>query len=67
SSEDSQAARDTTELLEKLSCYDQKVIQMAKANYFKHLLQRLSTGPDDVKMIMVKMLAEMESTEYRPQ
>ncbi|WJX80424.1 hypothetical protein P8452_63426 [Trifolium repens] len=63
-SEDSQAARDATELLEKLSCYDQNVIQMAKANYFKHLLQRLSTGPDDVKMIMVKMLAEMESTDH---
>jgi hypothetical protein len=43
-SEDSQAARDAEELLEKLSCYDQNVIQMAKANYFKHLLQRLSTG-----------------------
>ncbi|CAJ2631284.1 unnamed protein product [Trifolium pratense] len=64
SSEDSQAARDATELLEKLSCYDQNVIQMAKANHFKHLLQRLSTGPDDVKMIMVKMLAEMESTDH---
>ncbi|GAU13680.1 hypothetical protein TSUD_347840, partial [Trifolium subterraneum] len=64
SSEDSQAARDATELLEKLSCYDQNVILMAKANYFKHLLQRLSTGPDDVKMIMVKMLAEMESTDH---
>jgi hypothetical protein len=63
-SEDSQAARDATELLENLSCYDQNVIQMAKANYFKHLLQRLSTGPDDVKMIMVKMLAEMESTDH---
>lgn len=44
SSEDNQAARDATELLEKLSYSDQNVIQMAKANYFKHLLQRLSTG-----------------------
>ncbi|XP_024625150.1 U-box domain-containing protein 44 isoform X2 [Medicago truncatula] len=61
SSEDNQAARDATELLEKLSSSDQNVIQMAKANYFKHLLQRLSA--DDVKMIMVKMLAEMESTD----
>lgn len=64
SSEDNQAARDATELLEKLSSSDQNVIQMAKANYFKHLLQRLSAGPDDVKMIMVKMLAEMESTDH---
>lgn len=44
SSEDNQAARDATELLEKLSSSDQNVIQMAKANYFKHLLQRLSAG-----------------------
>ncbi|XP_058738788.1 U-box domain-containing protein 43-like isoform X1 [Vicia villosa] len=64
SSEDNQAARDATELLEKLSYSDQNVIQMAKANYFKHLLQRLSTGTDDVKMVMVKMLAEMESTDH---
>lgn len=64
SSEDNQAARDATELLEKLSSSDQNVIQMAKANYFKHLLQRLSAGTDDVKMIMVKMLAEMESTDH---
>ncbi|XP_050916914.1 U-box domain-containing protein 43 isoform X2 [Lathyrus oleraceus] len=62
SSEDNQAARDATELLEKLSYSDQNVIQMAKANYFKHLLQRLST--DDVKMVMVKTLAEMESTDH---
>lgn len=44
SCDDNQAARDATELLEKLSCSDQNVIQMAKANYFKHFLQRLSTG-----------------------
>lgn len=44
SGDDNQAARDATELLENLSYSDQNVIQMAKANYFKHLLQRLSTG-----------------------
>lgn len=44
SSDDNQAAIDATELLEKLSYTDQNVLQMAKANYFKHLLQRLSTG-----------------------
>lgn len=42
--DDDQAARDAQELLEILSFSDQNVIQMAKANYFQHLLQRLSTG-----------------------
>lgn len=43
-SDDNQSARDAQELLVNLSFCDQNVIQMAKANYFKHLLQRLSTG-----------------------
>ncbi|KAF7826217.1 U-box domain-containing protein 44-like [Senna tora] len=64
SGDDNQAARDATELLENLSYSDQYVLQMAKANYFKHLLQRLSTGPDDVKMIMATTLAEMELTDH---
>ncbi|KAE9616024.1 hypothetical protein Lal_00017623 [Lupinus albus] len=63
SSDDNQAARDATELLEKLSYSDQNVIQMAKTNYFTHLLQRLSTGPDDVKMTMATTLAEMELSD----
>nr|KYP54668.1 U-box domain-containing protein 43 [Cajanus cajan] len=64
SGDDNQAARDATELLENLSYSDQNVIQMAKANYFKHLLQRLFTGPDDVKMIMATSLAEMELADH---
>ncbi|ESW07279.1 hypothetical protein PHAVU_010G116400 [Phaseolus vulgaris] len=64
SGDDNQAARDATELLENLAYSDQNVIQMAKANYFKHLLQRLSTGPEDVKMIMAKNLVEMELTDH---
>ncbi|KAK7258472.1 hypothetical protein RIF29_24051 [Crotalaria pallida] len=63
SSDDNQAARDATELLEKLSYSDQNVIQMAKTNYFKHLLQRLYTGPDDVKKTMATTLAEMELSD----
>lgn len=43
-SDDNQSARDAQELLANLSFCDQNVIQMAKANYFKHLLQRLCTG-----------------------
>ncbi|XP_027335757.1 U-box domain-containing protein 43-like isoform X3 [Abrus precatorius] len=64
SGDDNQAARDATMLLDNLSYSDQNVIQMAKANYFKHLLQRLSSGPDDVKMIMATNLAEMELTDH---
>lgn len=44
SNDDIQAATDARELLENLSFSDQNVIQMAKANYFKHLLIRLSSG-----------------------
>lgn len=44
STDDHQAAKDAHELLENLSFSDQNVIQMARANYFKHLLHRLSTG-----------------------
>ncbi|XP_065860114.1 U-box domain-containing protein 44-like [Euphorbia lathyris] len=64
SSDDSQAAIDAQELLEILSFSDQNIIQMGKANYFKHLLHRLSAGPEDVKMTLVSTLAEMELTDH---
>ncbi|KAM7275261.1 hypothetical protein ACFE04_017127 [Oxalis oulophora] len=64
SSDDSQAARDAHDLLENLSVSDNNVIQMAKANYFKHFLQRLSTGPEDVKRRMAAALAELELTDH---
>lgn len=63
-SDDNQAASHAKELLDCLSFSDQNVIQMAKANYFTHLLQRLSSGSDDVKMSMVTTLAEMELTDH---
>ncbi|KAJ4839111.1 hypothetical protein Tsubulata_014921 [Turnera subulata] len=64
SNDDSQAALDAQALLENLSFSDENIIQMAKANYFKHLLQRLSTGPDNVKAVMASTLAEMELTDH---
>lgn len=64
SSDDSQAASDAQALLGNLSFSDQNVIQMAKANYFKHLMMRLLTGPEDVKMVMTTALAEMELTDH---
>ncbi|GKV13137.1 hypothetical protein SLEP1_g24197 [Rubroshorea leprosula] len=44
SGDDNQSARDAEELLEILSFSDLNIIQMARANYFKHLLQRLFEG-----------------------
>lgn len=43
-SEDNQASEDARAVLENLSYSDDNVIQMAKANHFKYLLQRLSSG-----------------------
>ncbi|KAK9122230.1 hypothetical protein Syun_019847 [Stephania yunnanensis] len=64
SNNDSQAASDAKDLLENLAVHDENVILMAKANYFKPLLQRLSSGSKDVQMIMTKTLAEMELSDY---
>ncbi|KAL5792189.1 hypothetical protein ACOSP7_000783 [Xanthoceras sorbifolium] len=63
-SDDNQGSRDAQELLENLSVSNQNVVKMAKANYFTYLLQRLSAGPEDVKMIMATTLAEMELTDH---
>ncbi|KAK6919942.1 Pentatricopeptide repeat [Dillenia turbinata] len=62
-SDDDQAARDAQKLLKNLSFSEENVIQMAKANNFNYLLQRLSSGTEDVKMMMATTLAEMELTE----
>lgn len=63
-SDDNQASRDARDVLKNLSFSDDNVIQMVKANYFKYLLQRLSSGSDDVKMRMAKTLGEMEFTDH---
>ncbi|GLT56095.1 hypothetical protein SLA2020_291670 [Shorea laevis] len=64
SGDDNQSARDAEELLEILSFSDHNIIQMARANYFKHLLQRLSEGSEDIKMTMATTLSEMELTDH---
>jgi hypothetical protein len=56
SSDDNQAAADAQELLENLSFSDPNIIQMAKANYFKHLLQRLSTGDLHVTTVLIFLM-----------
>lgn len=61
--EDCEASRDAKELLENLSFSTQNVIEMAKANYFKPLLQLLASGPDEVKLIMATTLANIDITD----
>ncbi|XP_027163774.1 U-box domain-containing protein 44-like [Coffea eugenioides] len=63
-SDDNQASRDARDVLKNLSFSDDNVIQMVKANYFKYLLQRLSSGSDYVKMRMAATLGEMEFTDH---
>lgn len=63
-SEEIEAARDAGELLENLSFLDQNVIEMAKANYFKPLLRLLSSGPENVRMVMAETLAEIDLTDH---
>ncbi|XP_016507525.1 U-box domain-containing protein 44-like [Nicotiana tabacum] len=62
--DDNKAAKDAREVLENISFSDDNVILMAKANYFKYLLQRLSSGSGDVKLRMAKTLGEMELTDH---
>ncbi|GMY07578.1 U-box domain-containing protein 44-like [Fagus crenata] len=64
SSVDIQAAKDAQELLENLSFLDQNVIQMAKANHFKPLLRLLSSGAENVRMVMAETLSEIELTDH---
>ncbi|CAL9754981.1 unnamed protein product [Musa acuminata subsp. burmannicoides] len=63
-SDNNQAADDARELLENLSFLDDNVVLMAKANYFQPLLRCLNSGPEYLKMKMVKALAEMELTDH---
>lgn len=44
SCDDNKSAKDARDILENISFSDDNVIRMAKANYFKYLLQRLSSG-----------------------
>ncbi|OIT21330.1 PREDICTED: U-box domain-containing protein 44-like [Nicotiana attenuata] len=62
--DDNKAAKDARDILENISFSDDNVILMARANYFKYLLQRLSSGCSDVKLRMAKTLGEMELTDH---
>lgn len=64
SCDDNKSAKDARDILENISFSDDNVIRMAKANYFKYLLQRLSSGSSEVKLLMAKTLGEMELTDH---
>lgn len=63
SSDDVEAAHKARELLDNLSFLNQNVIEMAKANYLKPLLRNLSSGTENVTIIMTKTLSEIELTD----
>ncbi|MCD9642843.1 hypothetical protein HAX54_029877 [Datura stramonium] len=64
SCDDNKAAKDARDVLENISFSDDNVILVAKANYFKYLLQHLSSGSSDVKLRMAKTLGDMELTDH---
>ncbi|XP_051121159.1 U-box domain-containing protein 43-like [Andrographis paniculata] len=64
SSDDARASEYAHDVLDNLSFLDQNVIQMAKAQFFKPLLQRLSEGPVSMKMAMAATLADLELTDH---
>ncbi|KAI9096707.1 hypothetical protein K1719_025886 [Acacia pycnantha] len=64
SSDDAEAAHNARELLDNLSFLNHNVIEMAKANYLKPLLQNLSSGTENVKIIMTRTLSEIELTDH---
>ncbi|XP_068649959.1 U-box domain-containing protein 44-like isoform X2 [Aristolochia californica] len=61
--DDTQAATDAMKLLKTLSFLNENVVQMARANYFKPLLERLSSESDNMKKIMAAALADIELTD----
>ncbi|KAH7565164.1 hypothetical protein JRO89_XS09G0150100 [Xanthoceras sorbifolium] len=63
-SDDPHASKDAQELLDNLSSLDQNVIEMAKANYFKPLLQLLSSGQEHFRLIMAETLSEVDLTDH---
>ncbi|GLJ56103.1 hypothetical protein SUGI_1204440 [Cryptomeria japonica] len=58
-----QASKSAMEILENLSYSERNVVQMAEANYFKPLIQRLNEGSTTVKNVMASALSEMGLTD----
>lgn len=65
--QDAEAAKNAQQILDQLAEQEQNVVEMAKANWYSPLIERLSHGSDGSKLIMAKALADMELTELNKQ
>lgn len=61
--EDMEAAHNAELILTQLCDKDQNVVEMAKANWFTPLMDRLGHGSDDSKLRMAKALGDLEITQ----
>lgn len=66
-SDDAQASKYALELLDSLAFLDENVVQMARAKFFRPLLQRLFEGPVAIQVIMAETLADLELTDHDKQ
>ncbi|KAG6429446.1 hypothetical protein SASPL_107497 [Salvia splendens] len=66
-SDDAQASKYAQELLDSLSFNDKNVVEMARAKFFRPLLQRLFEGPVAIQVIMADTLADLELTDHDKQ
>ncbi|CAI5966135.1 unnamed protein product [Closterium sp. NIES-65] len=61
--ENANAAKDAAAVLQQLASNDQNVVQMAEANHFKPLADRLTTGSDMTRIVMASALSRMSLTD----
>lgn len=61
--EDAEAAQSAEQILKQLYYKDQNVVEMARANWYTPLIERLRYGSDNSKLIMAKALADLELTQ----
>lgn len=61
--ENANAAKDAAAVLHQLASNDQNVVQMAEANHFKPLAERLSSGSDMTRIVMASALSRMSLTD----
>lgn len=61
--EDAEAAQSAEQILKQLYYKDQNVVEMARANWYTPLIERLRYGSDNSRLIMAKALADLELTQ----
>eukprot|EP00271_Cylindrocystis_brebissonii_P019242 TRINITY_DN578_c0_g2_i1.p1 TRINITY_DN578_c0_g2~~TRINITY_DN578_c0_g2_i1.p1 ORF type:complete len:1019 (+),score=231.15 TRINITY_DN578_c0_g2_i1:889-3945(+) len=62
-SDNANAAKDARTVLDQLARSDQNVVQMAEANHFGPLAERLSSGMEMTKTVMASALSRMALTD----